>query len=412
MSARLCSTAWPRNPGPRAAGQPFGRLPPGDLEPRLVSSLEHQPPALLRHVPTQRSNPRASAHIRYRPSTQLHRMGATEDRLGRDVSLFGLPFRWIPPLLGISLDPAALNTQLFSSFIQDKLAIVPDRLSLTFGAKLEHNHYTGFGPMPSARMAWILSSQRAPWAAFSKTERNPSELRCRPPCQRRRVSRSWRNSGLPDSLRQSERRQRGVDRLRNRAIERWSRRNCRSTSPPTIAATCIRNTNEPSTPFLVDTPPPYLILPLTTENLMHRETHGTEIAVNWKPPGRWILSPGYAFEQIHMHLAPTSQDTTSVTEAQGSTPVNAAQLRAHLDLAVAYRGTHLPISWTADRSERSLLIRGSTPGYRGRSPERINLSLVGQDLLRDRHREFVDPTGSTKSTLIKRSGYAKVEWRF
>jgi outer membrane receptor protein involved in Fe transport len=44
--------------------------------------------------------------------------------------------------------------------------------------------------------------------------------------------------------------------------------------------------------------------------------------------------------------------------------------------------------------------------------ENIGLSLVGQNLLRDRHEEFVDSTGSAKSTLIKRSAYAKIEWRF
>jgi outer membrane receptor protein involved in Fe transport len=44
--------------------------------------------------------------------------------------------------------------------------------------------------------------------------------------------------------------------------------------------------------------------------------------------------------------------------------------------------------------------------------EKINLSLFGQNLLRDRHEEFVDSTGNTTSTLIKRSAYARVEWRF
>ena len=93
-----------------------------------------------------------------------------------------------------------------------------------------------------------------------------------------------------------------------------------------------QNTSEPSTPFFVATPSPHLVLPLTTENLMHGETHGMELAVNWKVTRRWTLNPGYAFEQIHMHLAPTSKDTDSVSEAQGSTPVNAAQLRSHIDL--------------------------------------------------------------------------------
>ena len=44
--------------------------------------------------------------------------------------------------------------------------------------------------------------------------------------------------------------------------------------------------------------------------------------------------------------------------------------------------------------------------------EKINLSLTGQNLPRDRHQEFVDPTSITQSTLIKRSAYANVEWRF
>jgi hypothetical protein len=92
-----------------------------------------------------------------------------------------------------------------------------------------------------------------------------------------------------------------------------------------------QNTSEPSTPFFAEAPSPHLVLPLTTENLMHGESHGMEIAVNWKATRRWTLNPGYAFEQIHMHLAPTSQDLNAVSEAQGSTPVNAAQLRSHVD---------------------------------------------------------------------------------
>jgi hypothetical protein len=38
--------------------------------------------------------------------------------------------------------------------------------------------------------------------------------------------------------------------------------------------------------------------------------------------------------------------------------------------------------------------------------------MVGQNLLKGRHEEFLDPAGSAKSTLVERSAYAKVEWRF
>ena len=45
-----------------------------------------------------------------------------------------------------------------------------------------------------------------------------------------------------------------------------------------------------------------------------------------------MLSPGYAFEQIHMHLDAPSQDTSSVFESEGSSPVHSAQLRSHINL--------------------------------------------------------------------------------
>ena len=78
--------------------------------------------------------------------------------------------------LTASLVPADLSTQLFGSFIQDEIAIVPDRLYLTVGTKLEHNHYTGFDFMPSARVAWAPSARHTLWAAVSNADRTPSAV--------------------------------------------------------------------------------------------------------------------------------------------------------------------------------------------------------------------------------------------
>ena len=145
---------------------------------------------------------------------------------------------------------------------------------------------------------------------------------------------------------------------------------------------------------------------------MHGETHGAEVAVNWKVTRRWNLSPGYAFEQIHMHLAPTSQDTTSVSAAQGSSPVNAAQLRSHLALphGLAWDASAYFVGRLTDPREAS--VTRLDTGLSWELGERIALSLFGQNLLGSRHEEFVDTTGSADTTLIERSAYAKVEWRF
>jgi iron complex outermembrane receptor protein len=313
--------------------------------------------------------------------------------------------------LGISLVPANLDTQLFSSFIQDEIVIVPDHLFFTLGAKLEHNHYTGFGVMPSARVAWTPRQRSTLWAAFSKTARTPSETDA---ALRANVGAFAGPGGLPvvvtlfgNPLVANEESTDYEIGYRTSFLARLS-----------IDVTAYynnyahQNTSEPSPPFLVNLPSPHFVLPFTSQNLMHGETHGFEVAVNWKAARRWTLNPGYAFEQIHMHLAPVSQDTASVGEAQGSSPVNAAQLRSHLDLL---RG----LSWDTSAYFVGRLNDPAEPSYTRLDTglswplgEKINLSLFGQNLLRERHEEFVDSTGNTMSTLIKRSAYARVEWRF
>jgi iron complex outermembrane recepter protein len=313
--------------------------------------------------------------------------------------------------LGISLVPAGHNAQLFSSFIQDEIAVVPDRLFLTIGAKLENNYYAGFANMPSARVAWMPTQRHTLWAAISKTERTPSETDV---ALRADAGVFPGPGGIPILLTLF-----GNPNVKSEnliAYEMGYRTVVASQLSIDFTAYynhySLLETSEPSTPFLVNTTPPYLVLPLIYANLMHGETHGTEITVNWKATTRWTLSPGYAFEQIHMHLAPTSQDTISVSGAQGSSPVNAAQLRSHLALAHG-------LAWDASGYFVGRLTDPIEPSYTRLDTglswdlgERIGLSLVGQNLLRGRHQEFVDSTESAETTLIKRSAYAKVEWRF
>jgi iron complex outermembrane receptor protein len=333
----------------------------------------------------------------------------------RQNIVWGLTYRYSASrsdgILGVSLIPANLNTQLFSSFIQDEIVVVPDHLFLTIGVKLEHNYYTGFGTMPGARAAWTPTQRHTLWAAISKTERTPAETDA---AIRAGVGEFPGPGGIPVLLTLF-----GNPRVDNEeSVDYEMGYRTMVSQELSIDFTAYYNnyshqeTSEPSTPFFANTPPPHLVLPLIYENLMHGETHGVEIAVNWKATNRWTLSPGYAFEQIHMHLAPTSQDTTSVSETQGSSPVNAAQLRSHLALA---RG----LAWDASGYFVDRLTDPRVPSYTRLDTglswtlgERIGLSLVGQNLLRDRHEEFVDTTGSTMSTLIQRSAYAKVEWRF
>ena len=314
--------------------------------------------------------------------------------------------------LAFSLSPANVNMQLFSSFIQDEITLVPDRLYLTAGARLDHNYYTGVRLLPSVRMAWTPNPHGMLWAAISRADRMPTELDTN---SRIGLGGYTGPGGVPTFLAIV-----GNPHFHDEGLIAYGA-GFRTTVLENLSIDLAayyndyssQDTTEPAAPFFASTPaPPHFVLPLTYENLMHGESHGFELAVNWKTTARWTLSPGYAFEQIHMHLDPTSQDTGSVLNAEGSSPVQSAQLRSHLDVK---RG----ISWDASAYFVDRLRSGEIPAYTRvdtgltwRWTEHLSCSVAGQNLVRDHHLEFVDDTGSVISTLVKRGAYAKFTWQF
>jgi iron complex outermembrane receptor protein len=311
-----------------------------------------------------------------------------------------------------ALNPADLSMQLFSAFFQDEVALVPDRLYLTLGTKLEHNLYTGFDLMPSARVSWTLSKRHMLWAAVSQAKRTPAESDA---AVRANIGGLPGPGGTPLLLAFVGNPHYGDEGLI--AYELGSRVELATHLSMDLATYYSgydhEQTNEPAAPFFEAAPsPPHLVVPVTFQNLMHGEAHGFELAVNWKATDRWTLSPGYAFEQIHMHLDPASQDKTSVLGAEGSSPVHGAQFRSHLDLVHE-------VGWDASAYFTDRLQSGRIPSYTRldtgltwRFTEGLAMSVVGQNLVKDRHLEFLDGNGTVRATLVKRSAYAKLTWQF
>jgi len=72
--------------------------------------------------------------------------------------------------------PPRRTLQLFSGFVQDEIGVVPDRVNVTLGTKLEHNTYSGLEIQPSARLAWTLTQRQTVWMAISRAVRAPSRF--------------------------------------------------------------------------------------------------------------------------------------------------------------------------------------------------------------------------------------------
>ena len=308
--------------------------------------------------------------------------------------------------------PPDLNIQVFSGFVQYQYAVIPDRLLFTAGTKLEHFPFSGFAVMPSARLAWTPGRKHTLWAAVSRALRTPAETDVTGHIS---VAGLPPQNGLPVIL--TIQGNPHVAPEEAVSYEAGYRAALSQHFLIDLAAYFTRyddqNTAEPGAPYEVMTPlPAHLIFPLIYQNLEHGYSPGVEFYGTWKVTSRWSISPGYAFQRIILRNEFPSRDTTSIPEGEGSTPEHMAQLRSHVDLG---RG----LSWDTSAYFNSRLTDPVVPSYTRldtvlswKLRERAVLSLVGQNLVRDGHLEFVDPTGSALSTLIRRSAYAKITWTF
>jgi iron complex outermembrane recepter protein len=311
-----------------------------------------------------------------------------------------------------SLLPADLNTQLFSAFVQDEFTLVPDRLSLTVGTKIEHNYYTGFGVMPTIRAAWNVTSRGTAWVAVSRALRTPSSIDT---ASQLTVDGFVPPGGPPVLIRivgnpnfQDEKEIAYEAGYRTQLLDRLS-----FDFASYYNSYGQLETTEPEPTFTETTPPPlHVVMPFNYENLMHGETSGVEIFATWKVTDRWALTPAYGFEEIHMRLDPTSQDTSTVASVQGSSPRQWARLDSRLTLLHG-------LSWDASANFVGRLSNPSVASYTRvdtqltwNLKEHLSASVVAQNLLRDEHIEFLNERGTGFTNYVKRSAYAKLIWRF
>jgi iron complex outermembrane recepter protein len=99
----------------------------------------------------------------------------------RNDVIWGLGYRFVGNHIE-QTSPAAtvrdggFSQQVFSAFIQDEFKLIPERLILTAGTKLEHNDFTGFELQPSVRAMFKPTNRQSLWAAVSRAVRTPDEL--------------------------------------------------------------------------------------------------------------------------------------------------------------------------------------------------------------------------------------------
>lgn len=76
----------------------------------------------------------------------------------------------------LGFEPANRTYTISNTFVQDDWQLMPDRLTLTMGGKLERYTLAGAAFQPSVRLMWTPTARQGYWAAFSGAVRVPSHV--------------------------------------------------------------------------------------------------------------------------------------------------------------------------------------------------------------------------------------------
>ncbi len=343
----------------------------------------------------------------------MHQSIATNHQLTWGLGARVSPSNFIQSSAGVNFLPHQQTDTIYSGFVQYELPIVRHRLTLTAGTKLDHNNFSGFEYQPSARLLWTPTDHQSLWAAVTRAVREPSRLDqdvsfAIYACSVGTTPVYFEITGDPKFV---------SEHLLSYEV------GYRRAFTPRVyldiatfyndyAHLASYGTQSFALGSIPGTPPtPYLAILLPYANGIEGNTVGVEIAPDWQVTPWWQLRATYSYLNMNLRDAPGfAGDLGNILKSyQGSSPSHVVNFQSRMDM---------PKHFELDMNYRfvSSLPNQSVAAYQtgdvrlGWHPvERLELSLVGQNLLQPSHAEFGGDPGPLVG--IKRNVYAKITWR-
>jgi iron complex outermembrane receptor protein len=292
---------------------------------------------------------------------------------------------------GFFFDPQARTSWLVSGFVQDEVAVRQDRLFVTLGGKVERNDFSGIELQPSARLRLRLNPRHTVWGAMSRAVRMPTrfdtDLRIRLP-----NSSNLLLTGTGDF--QSENVVAYEAGYRAQPMDRMSF----DLATFVNRYTDLRSQELPLAPGQ----------PIRLANMLNARTAGAEMsaAIQLFPRMRLHASYTYLWKRFSFDLG--SRDATGGA-SEANDPAHLWGFRTYIDLGRAAEldamlrfASDLPSPAVPAYTELNVRL-----GWR--VTPRFDLSVIGQNLLHDRHQEFA---AGTPREYIMRGMHLRADWRF
>lgn len=339
----------------------------------------------------------------------------------RQDILLGAGARWSPDSITqkyatLNFVPQQETGSIYSWFLQDEIALVPGRLSVTFGSKFEHNNYSGFEVQPNARLLWTPTEHQTIWVAETRAVRTPSRLdqdlqltdflSATPPLFLQVVgSKSFKSEQLVGTE-VGYRTLLGGNLYLDADFFYNDYNDLYGYGP---GATLVETSPAPT----------HILLQLPLANATKGDTSGVEIGPDWKPLSWWELKGSYSFLHLYVHnkagVAGPYNELITASD-NGSSPHHQIEMQSRFNL---------PKRFEADATYRfvsALPAQTSTPAgptvnaystgdFRvgWQAGEAFEISFVGQNLFQPHHPEFGGDDGPLVG--IRRAYYGKITWK-
>ena len=284
--------------------------------------------------------------------------------------------------------PASRQSPLYAAFVQDEFAVVPETLSLTVGARAEHNDFSGFEFQPTIRARWIPRPRTVAWGAVSRAVRTPARLDVDV------------RSVLPDGTVALVG---GGDAFTAESVVAYEA-GYRVQPVPSLSIDIAAYHNEYDRLRSQEPGPPIVLA-----NGLRGRSNGLETQVTLHPVSWMRWQGAWTLFDKHLELRPGSADPTGGI-AEGNDPRNQLSLRSTFNLP--------------HRTEFEAFLRGVgalpapvVPAYTELDvraawsvTDDLELAVVGRNLLHPSHPEFGAP--GPLRVEIERSLYARARVSF
>ncbi len=265
--------------------------------------------------------------------------------MGRPDVIWGLgarisPSHYVQTRETVDLLPHEQTYNIFSTFLQDEIALVPDRLALTIGSKFEHNTFSGFEAQPSVRLAWTPDARHTVWGAITRAVvRTPSRI------EQGFGFTALIQPSLPLYVRLIGDGQFSSEQLIGYEFGYLTR--IRKTGIVSVSAFHNRYDDllsvENRPPEAETEPPPaHLVLPLYLRNGVRATTSGIEINGLWDVRPWWRVRGWYSFMGLDARNKPASNDVSTVRQLEGDSPAHEVMVLSLFSLPAKFE---LDLTW-------------------------------------------------------------------